>query len=74
MNEKVPRPFEIALDIGHSSIGWAIFKNGEKFDLLGTGVVLFPADDCLASNGEQASAIIVVNAAMSGPRGRGSSG
>ncbi len=48
MNHQVPRPFEIALDIGHSSIGWAIFRNGEKFDLLGTGVVLFPADDCLA--------------------------
>lgn len=39
---------EIALDVGHSSIGWAVFQNDEKFDLLGTGVVLFPADDCLA--------------------------
>jgi hypothetical protein len=48
MIQPIVRPFEIALDIGHSSIGWAIFKNGEKFDLLGTGVVLFPADDCLA--------------------------
>lgn len=48
MIQQVPRPFEIALDIGHSSIGWAVFQNGEKFDLLGTGVVLFPADDCLA--------------------------
>lgn len=48
MIQQVPPPFEIALDIGHSSIGWAIFQNGEKFDLLGTGVVLFPADDCLA--------------------------
>ena len=48
MTQQVPRPFEIALDIGHSSIGWAVFQNGEKFDLLGTGVVLFPADDCLA--------------------------
>jgi hypothetical protein len=48
MIQQVPRPFDIALDIGHSSIGWAVFQNGEKFDLLGTGVVLFPADDCLA--------------------------
>ncbi len=48
MIQPLVRPFEIALDIGHSSIGWAVFKNGEKFDLLGTGVVLFPADDCLA--------------------------
>jgi hypothetical protein len=40
--------FEIALDLGHSSIGWAVFQNGKKFNLLGTGVVLFPADDCLA--------------------------
>ena len=49
MIQQVPRPFEIALDIGHSSIGWAVFQDGEKFDLLGTGVVLFPADDCLAT-------------------------
>jgi len=48
MIQPLARPFEIALDIGHSSIGWAVFRNGEKFDLLGTGVVLFPADDCLA--------------------------
>lgn len=48
MIQQVSRPFEIALDIGHSSIGWAVFQNGEKFDLLGTGVVSFPADDCLA--------------------------
>jgi len=48
MIHQVPRPFEIALDIGHSSIGWAVFQNCEKFELLGTGVVLFPADDCLA--------------------------
>lgn len=47
MIQQVPRPFEIALDIGHSSIGWAVFQNGEKFDLLGTGVVLFPADGIL---------------------------
>jgi len=40
--------FELALDLGHSSIGWAVFQKGKTFDLLGTGVVLFPADDCLA--------------------------
>jgi len=41
-----------AYDIGHSSIGWAVLEgksgNAEP-ELLGTGVVTFPADDCLAS-------------------------
>ncbi len=47
MTQFLPQ-MEIALDIGHSSIGWAVFQNDTSFDLLGTGVVLFPADDCLA--------------------------
>lgn len=39
---------ELAFDVGHSSIGWAVLdKNGP--DLLGCGAVIFPADDCLAS-------------------------
>ncbi len=39
---------ELALDVGHSSIGWAVLnKNGPS--LLGCGAVIFPADDCLAS-------------------------
>jgi hypothetical protein len=46
---------EITLDVGHSSIGWAVFlnnvnkNNDNNFELCGMGVVLFPADDCLAS-------------------------
>lgn len=47
MSQLLPQ-MEIALDVGHSSIGWAVFQNGTNFNLLGTGVVLFPADDCLA--------------------------
>lgn len=43
----------IHLDVGHASIGWAVTACGRKdradFRVLGTGVVLFPADDCLAS-------------------------
>ena len=42
----------IHLDVGHDSIGWCVTgkKNFENpfVDVLGTGVVLFPADDCLA--------------------------
>ena len=39
---------ELAFDVGHSSIGWAVLnKNGPN--LLGCGAVIFPADDCLAS-------------------------
>ena len=43
-----------SFDVGHSSIGWAVFKiadTPESFHtLLGTGVVLFPKDSCLASS------------------------
>lgn len=43
----------IHLDVGHASIGWAVTAYGRKdradFRVLGTGVVLFQADDCLAS-------------------------
>ena len=42
----------IHLDVGHDSIGWCVTgkTNIENpyVDVLGTGVVLFPADDCLA--------------------------
>lgn len=42
-----------SFDVGHSSIGWAVFQiadTPESFhSLLGTGVVLFPKDSCLAS-------------------------
>jgi len=40
---------ELAFDVGHSSIGWAVLKSGDAVDLLGCGAVIFRADDCLAS-------------------------
>ena len=43
----------IHLDVGHDSIGWCVTRNtpgAAKFlSIEGTGVVLFPADDCLAN-------------------------
>ena len=43
----------IHLDVGHDSIGWCVtrtFPGNEKFLAIpGTGVVLFPAEDCLAN-------------------------
>ena len=42
---------QLAFDVGHSSIGWAVLQsppNGSPA-LLGCGTVIFPADDCLAS-------------------------
>ena len=44
----------IHLDVGHESIGWSVSRfcpGSEEFlRFLGTGVVLFPADDCLANH------------------------
>jgi len=46
-------PLQLAFDVGHSSIGWAVIQpSGPAVDdlqLLGCGVVTFRADDCLAS-------------------------
>ena len=43
----------IHLDVGHDSIGWCVtdkrLKEESFLQILGTGVVLFPADDCLAN-------------------------
>ena len=39
---------ELAFDVGHSSIGWAVLQTPSPA-LLGCGAVIFPADDCLAS-------------------------
>lgn len=41
----------LAFDVGHSSIGWAVLDvpRSSSPQLLGTGVVTFPADGCLAS-------------------------
>lgn len=39
-----------AFDIGHASIGWAVFQEPERFGeagkMVGTGSVIFPKDDC----------------------------
>ena len=44
----------IHFDVGHASIGWAVTSFRQEEDeflrILGTGVVLFPADDCLANH------------------------
>ena len=44
---------ELAFDVGHSSLGWAVLQNVQNqptsINLLGCGVVTFRADDCLAS-------------------------
>ena len=49
---------QLAFDVGHSSIGWAVLQaverassqaNTPRVNLLGCGVVTFGADDCLAS-------------------------
>ncbi len=56
--EEIKPDLHLAFDVGHSSIGWAVFKAngllrhnnpGSSIDLLGCGVVTFRADDCLAS-------------------------
>lgn len=41
----------LSFDIGYASIGWCVLRSasGCDPDFLGTGVVTFPADDCLAS-------------------------
>ena len=55
MKTKVSAPstanLELAFDVGHSSIGWAVLKGetNQAPELLGCGSVIFQADDCLAS-------------------------
>lgn len=48
-----PPDLHLAFDVGHSSIGWAVFALPEARTafpkLLGTGAVTFRPDDCLAS-------------------------
>ena len=50
-NKKSTADLQLAFDVGHSSIGWAVLKapSGQSPTLLGCGSVIFPADDCLAS-------------------------
>ncbi len=42
----------LSFDIGYASIGWCVLSSSDKQadpEFLGTGVVTFPTDDCLAS-------------------------
>ena len=46
-----PRNLHLAFDVGHSSIGWAVLRqtaDGHAIapEILGTGVIIFGADDC----------------------------
>lgn len=41
---------ELSLDVGHSSIGWAVLLGQRKVQVEGCGVVIFRANDCLASS------------------------
>jgi hypothetical protein len=46
-------PITLSFDIGYASIGWCVLSSstepGKEPEFLGTGVVTFPTDDCLAS-------------------------
>lgn len=54
INSTIPtNPLTLSLDVGHSSIGWALLINEgtretPKPSFRAAGVVTFPADDCLA--------------------------
>ena len=52
--QSVSPNLELAFDVGHSSLGWAVLESSlnsqpSTLNLLGCGVVTFGADDCLAS-------------------------
>jgi CRISPR/Cas system Type II protein with McrA/HNH and RuvC-like nuclease domain len=58
MGTKTIQDLELAFDVGHSSIGWAVLQNSAgvspaannpRVNILGCGVVTFGAGDCLAS-------------------------
>jgi len=48
------RNLQLAFDVGHSSIGWAVLQGAnsrhQSIELIGCGSVIFRADDCLASS------------------------
>lgn len=49
MSTSSSRKLLFSFDIGYSSIGWAVIQMGSEVEIIGSGVVLFPKDDCLAS-------------------------
>ncbi|HZV34566.1 MAG TPA: hypothetical protein VFB72_08300, partial [Verrucomicrobiae bacterium] len=59
MTTKPVQDLELAFDVGHSSIGWAVLQSvgressraeSPSVNILGCGAVIFRADDCLASS------------------------
>ena len=44
-------PLTFSFDIGYASIGWSVIEASQDAfpQVMGAGVVLFPSDDCLAS-------------------------
>ena len=40
---------ELAFDVGHSSIGWAVLQTQPQLEIKGCGAVIFRPDGCLAS-------------------------
>ena len=44
-----PPDLSLSFDVGHSSIGWAVLQTSPDVEIKGCGVVIFRADDCLAS-------------------------
>lgn len=47
--KNIASDLQLAFDVGHSSIGWSVLQALSPPKLLGTGVITFGADDCLAS-------------------------
>jgi CRISPR/Cas system Type II protein with McrA/HNH and RuvC-like nuclease domain len=43
------KDLELAFDVGHRSISWAVLQTNPSLEIKGCGVVIFRADDCLAS-------------------------
>jgi len=43
------RDLELAFDVGHSSIGWAVLQTNPEVEIKGCGALIFGPDDCLAS-------------------------
>jgi CRISPR-associated endonuclease Csn1 len=43
------KDLELAFDVGHSSIGWAVLQANPQVEIKGCGAVIFRPDDCLAS-------------------------
>lgn len=55
MPNPIASNLHLAFDVGHSSIGWSVIRKADAAsglnslpEILGTGVVTFGADDCLA--------------------------